>query len=95
MLGGTRQDDRRRRGGDPEGGEAQRAAAPLPEAAQKNLWQARATKTTPAENEEAIEDDKGDAGYVTSDVPTEEDQIIQEAYGDWVHSNDGAHISGG
>ena len=35
------------------------------------------------------------AGDLPGYVPTGEDRSIKEVYGDWVHCNDGAHLSGG
>ena len=34
-------------------------------------------------------------GYMPGYVPAREDRQINEVYGDWLHSNDGAHQSGG
>ena len=41
------------------------------------------------------EDGEGPAGDLPEYVPTGEDRQIGEVYVDWVHSNDGAHLSGG
>ena len=75
---------------------AQRAAQPSPEAMQKLLRQGDAIKTTTTgEMTDETEDGEGPAGDLPEYVPTGEDRQIGEVYGDWVHSNDGAHLSGG
>ena len=42
-----------------------------------------------------MEDGEENLGDLTGYVPTGEYRRIKEAYGDWVHSNDGVHLSGG
>ena len=56
---------------------AQRAALPSPEAAQKNLRQARATKRMSEEKEVAMEDGEGVAGDLPGYVPTVLDRRIK------------------
>ena len=42
-----------------------------------------------------MEDREGPAGDLPGYVPTGEYRWIREVYGDWVQSNDEAHLSGG
>ena len=46
-------------------------------------------------NPEDTEYGEGPTGDLLGYVPTREDRRIQEVYGDCVHSNYGAHLSGG
>ena len=73
---------------------ALRAAPPLPAAAQKTQIKARATTTKPEENLGETMDGEGVAGDLPGYAPTGEDRRINKMYGDWVHSNDKAHLSG-
>ena len=72
---------------------AQRGAPPSPEAVRKTLRKAETTE--PAGKEVATGDGDGDVGYLPGYAPTGEYRRIQEVYGDLVHSNVGAHRSGG
>ena len=42
-----------------------------------------------------MEDGEGSAGYMPGYVSTGKERQIKEVYGDWVHSNDRVHLSGG
>ena len=44
---------------------------------------------------EETEDGEGPVGDLPGYVPTGEERCIKEVYGYWVHSNDGAHLTGG
>ena len=61
----------------------------------QHQWQARAKKTTLAENKVMYEDGKGYTGGLPGYITIGEDRQIQEIYRNWVKSNNGAHISGG
>ena len=74
---------------------ARLAAPPSLEADQKHIRQARAKKTTLAENKVMYEDGKGYTGGLPGYITIGEDRQIQEIYRNWVKSNNGAHISGG
>ena len=47
------------------------------------------------ENKDETGDSKDPAGGLLRYDPKGEDQQIRDIYGDWVHSNDGAHLSRG
>ena len=51
--------------------------------------------TTMKETPEEMEDRDGPQGDLTGYVPTGEDRHIKDVYREWVHSNNGAHLSGG
>ena len=50
-------------------------------------------KTIPAEKKVETEDGKGAAGDLSEYVPRGKDRRIQEVYGEWVHFNNGLHLS--
>ena len=50
---------------------------------------------TPGEKTDETEEGEGPTQDLTGYMPTGEDKRIMEVYRDWVHSNDGAHLSGG
>ena len=65
------------------------------EAARRNIRKARATTTSPAKEVVGTEGGKGAMGDMPGYIPTVEDRKIQEVYSNFVHSNDGEHLSGG
>ena len=95
-IKGTRPDFGRGGGGESKIGAARRAELTSLEATRKNIRQANADMTMMTEEkEDETGDSEGPAGDLLRYVPTGEDQRIRDIYGDWVHSNDGAHLSKG
>ena len=74
-----------------------RAAPPSPEETFKSLQHADVitTTNTTGDKTDKMEDGEGPAGDLLGYVPAGEERWIREVYGDWVQSNDGAHLSGG
>ena len=66
------------------------------EATQKSKQHADATTMTMMEEtQDETEDRKGPMRDLLGYMTMGEDRRIKEVYGDWIYSNNGAHLSGG